>query len=305
MQQFSAQLPVSGEFSLRAAAGLRFGPTEGLAPESRPRMRLAFPVDGGQGYAGALLTQTDEPHGPVSVDLTLRDGAEPEVALAQVARIVSLDHDGAAWLRVGTVDPVLGELQRAHPGQRPVLFGSPYEAAAWSIISARRPAATARRVREELSFQLGDTFELDGETLPAFPQPAHLLELGDRFDGLNLEKLVRLREVAEAALRGELDVRALHALGPEAAYAEVQRLKGIGPFYATLIVVRASGFADALLMAPEPRVLGHAARLYGRSEAPTLQWLTALAESWRPFRTWATVLIRLAGDRGTTAGTKR
>ena len=29
--------------------------------------------------------------------------------------------------------------------------------------------------------------------------------------------------------------------------------------------------------------------------------MLAIAESWRPFRTWATVLIRLAGDRGTKA----
>lgn len=301
-QQHSAQLPVSGEFSLGAAAAFAFGPTEGTAPTAQRAMRLAFAVDGGRGYAGAVLTQPDEPYGPVNVELTLRDGARAQAALGQVARIVSLDHDGAAWLRVGKADPVLGELQRAHPGQRPVLFTSPYEAAAWSIISARRPLTASRRVRDELGLQFGETFELDGETLHAFPQPEHLLGLGDRFEGLNLEKLVRLRAVAEAALRGELDVPALHALGPEGAYVELQRLKGIGPFYAGLIVLRASGFADALLMAPEPKVLAHAARFYGRTKPPTLEWLAELAERWRPFRTWATVLIRLAGERGTTVG---
>ncbi len=34
------------------------------------------------------------------------------------------------------------------------------------------------------------------------------------------------------------------------------------------------------------------------SPAPlTLEGLTELAEPWRPFRTWVTVLLRLAGDR--------
>jgi DNA-3-methyladenine glycosylase II len=268
-------------------------------------MRLAFPVDGGHGYAGVVLRQADEPHGLVSVDLSLRDGADPKLALAQVARIVSLDHDGAGFLAVGHADPVLGQLQRAHPGQRPVLYGSPYEAAAWAIVSARRPTASARRVRAELSIQLGETFELDGETLHAFPQPEHLLELGDRFAGLNLEKLTRLRGVAAAAFDGELDARMLHALGPERAFAHVQQLNGIGPFYAGLIVLRATGFADALLPVPDSRMLGQAARFYGRTERPTPEWFADHAERWRPFRTWAAVLIRRAGDRGTTAGAGR
>jgi DNA-3-methyladenine glycosylase II len=301
----SAKLPVSGEFSLRAASTFAFGPTEGSAPVARDRLRLAFPVDGGRGYAGAVLHQDEEPHGAVTVDLTLRDGAEPKVALAQVARIVSLDHDGAGFEEIGRTDPVLGELQRAHPGQRPVLFGSPYEAAAWAIISARRPPAQGRRVRDELSLQFGDTFELEGETLHAFPQPKHLLELGDRFEGLNLEKLTRLRGVAGAAFDGDLDARMLHALGPERAFDELQRLNGIGPFYAGLIVLRATGFADALLPMPEPKVFAHAARYYGHPDEPTLEWLAELAERWRPFRTWAMVLIRVAGARGTPAGAMR
>lgn len=268
-------------------------------------MRLAFAVDGGRGYAGALLRQPHEPHGPVSVELTLRDGAPAQAALAQVARVVSLDHDGSGFLKLADRDPVIGELQRAHPGQRPVLFYSPYDAAAWSIISARRPAAQGRLVREELALQLGDSFELAGETLHAFPQPIHLAQLGDRFPGLNFEKLTRLRSVAEAALEGELDVDRLHEMGPERALEHVQKLDGIGPFFAGLIVVRGSGFADALLKTPEPKLLEHAARFYGLAGEPTLGWLQALAENWRPYRTWATVLIRVAGELGTVAGALR
>jgi DNA-3-methyladenine glycosylase II len=298
--QHAGELPVLGEFSLRAAAAFGFGPTD-ASPGNV--LRLAFAVDGGRGYAGAVLRQPDELSGPVSVRLTLRGGAPLEAAVAQVARVLSLDRDGTGFLRVGERDHVLGALQRAHPGQRPVLFYSPYEAAAWSIISARRPAAQGRRVRDELALQFGDSFELEGETLHAFPQPAHLVDLGDRFPGLNFEKLTRLRSVAEAALEGELDVAALHRMGPERAIEHVQKLNGIGPFYAGLIVVRASGFADALMQTAEPKLLANAARLYGRTDEPTIAWLTALAERWRPFRTWATVLIRLAGDRGTTLDT--
>lgn len=292
----TSELVPEGPFSLRAAAQFGFGPTAGGPPEFDGAMRLAFAVDGGRGYAGAVLRQ-GEPDGPVAVSLELREGADAGPALAQVARIVSLDHDGRAFLRVGERDRVIGALQREHPGQRPVLFHSPYEGAAWAIISARRPSAQAARVREALAAQHGATFELAGRALHAFPQPDRLLELPGAVPGLNDEKVARLRGVAQAAHEGRLDVAHLHALGPDAAYAEVQTLKGLGPFYAGLVVLRASGFADAPLRMVEPRVLARAGQLYGLPEPPTLDEFSELAEGWRPFRTWCMVLIRLGGDR--------
>lgn len=287
-----------GPFSLRAAAGFGFGPNEGRPPPWDGVMRLAFPVDGGRGHAGAVLRQA-QPDGPVAVEMTTTGGADTTVALAQVARTVSLDFDGQAFVAVGDRDPVLGALQQAHPGQRPVLFYSPYEAAAWSVLSARRPAAQGATVRAELGERHGATFELDGTTVHSFPQPDALAEIDDGFPGLNDAKVQRLRAIARAALDGQLDVARLHELGPEAAYEDVQRLPGIGPFYAGLIVLRATGFADALLPMPEHRGQSHIARYYGLDATPMAEQLAGLAERWRPFRTWALVLIRLAGERGT------
>ncbi len=285
-----------GRFSLRAAAEFGFGPNEGRTPTFDGAMRLAFPLDGARGYAGAVLRQ---PAGDGSVDVELAvsgAGADAEVALAQVRRIVSLDGDGDEFARVGERDPVIGRLQAEHPGQRPVLFHSPYEAAAWSIISARRPAAVAARVRTALGVALGETFTLAGQELHAFPQPDRLVSL-DEFPGLDATKLDRLRGVARAALDGELDVARLQSLGAEAAYSDVQRLKGLGPFYASLVVLRATGFADAPLSVAEPRALGHVGRLYSLGGPASLEQYLAIAQGWRPFRTWATVLVRVAADR--------
>ena len=52
------ELPVTGQFSLRAAAEFGFGPDEGRAAAFDGAMRLAFPVDPGAGYAGVTLTQS-------------------------------------------------------------------------------------------------------------------------------------------------------------------------------------------------------------------------------------------------------
>jgi DNA-3-methyladenine glycosylase II len=285
------ELAPRGPFDLRLLAGFGFGPTTGRGQPTEPVMRLAFCLDDLHGYAGAVLRQSDD--GIVSGQL---HGDGPAAAVeAQLRRILSLDHDGAAWLEVGGRDPVIGQLQRRFPGLRPPLFHSPYEAAAWAIISARRPARQAAAVRSEISERLGRPFDLDGERLAAFPTPRSLLEVGP-MKGLPEIKVERLRTVAEAALAGRLDPERLRSLTPEEALAELQQLPGIGPFYAMLILVRSTGHAD-VLPTGEPRVLASAAHYYTLDRPPSPERFAELAERWRPFRTWATVLLRYAGER--------
>ena len=283
-----------GPFSLRSAAEFAFGPNAQRTPAFDGAMRLAFGIDGGEGYAGVVVRQPGDA-GVLECEVHA-EGGDLRVIERQLARVLSLEQDGEAFLEVGRRDPVIGELQRVHHGQRPVLFYSPYEAAAWSVISARRQPAQAASLRHELGVALGRTFELAGEPVVAFPQPDRLLAAVS-VPGLSEEKIVRLRGVAQAALAGALDPGALRQLGPDAAWSALQEIRGIGPFYAGLIVLRATGFADALLPMPEPRVLRHAAQFYKLDAPPTLAEFTELAKTWQPFRTWATVLLRLAGDR--------
>ena len=78
--------------------------------------------------------------------------------------------------------------------------------------------------------------------------------------------------------------------------AGLQAIPGIGPFYSALIVIRGTGFTDVLPIG-EPRLRALATRLYGLPAEPDDAGLRALAEPWRPFRTWAAVLIRAAAAR--------
>ncbi len=285
----TAQLVPVGPFSLEAAATFGFGPTEGQPFRFDGAMRLAFPVDGGSGYAGAVLRQSAADK-EITVELQSTKTADPELALKQIARIISIDYDGNEFLGVGERDRVIAELQTRFPGHRPVLFHSPYEAAAWSIISARKPSATAARTRTAISERLGHSFTLAGQTIHAFPQPNALSDLTN-LPGLDQTKARRLHKIADAG--AELQADALKSRGPEDAFIYAQTLEGIGPFYASLIVLRATGFADAPLRIAEPRTLNYAAELYGDPQL-SLERLTQLAENWRPFRTWSTVLIRIA-----------
>ena len=279
-----------GPFSLELAAAFGFGPR--FSEGDDRLMRLAFALDGMRDYAGVVVRQ--EPAGMIRGEAHGLSEQSIEPVRRQVARILSLDHYGEAWLQVGERDPVIGRLQALYPGLRPVLFHSPYEAAAWAIISLRQGRRQATRVRDRIAARLGRGFELAGRRLHAFPLPDALTQL-DSEQGLSAAKAARLRALAARAQSGEVEAERLKSLGPERAQAEMRGLDGIGPFYASLIVIRACGFADVL--ANEPLLRKSAAHFYHLDGTPGPEEFELLADAWRPFRTWASVLLRYAGTR--------
>jgi DNA-3-methyladenine glycosylase II len=98
----------------------------------------------------------------------------------------------------------------------------------------------------------------------------------------------RLHGIARAALEGRLERESLLSMEPEEALAELRELPGIGPFYAALILLRAVGTTDVLATG-EPRLRGRVEELYDGAA------LEDVAERWRPFRTWVSVLLRAGG----------
>ena len=294
-----------GPFSLEESALFGFGQRADADWDSV--MRMAFCLDDFRTQAAVAVRQpevdgdvhvsitgvrSDGGHAPSSVD------ADPQTVAAvrrQVSRVLSLADDATGYMAVGQRDPVVARLQAAARGLRPPLFYSAYEAAAWSVLSARRPREQMLKLRQQLSESHGASFTIAGQPLSAFPTPEQLLAVSE-FSGLPSVKLERLHGVARAALDGWLDTDALRKLDPEEALGELQRIAGIGPFYANLIFIRATGVTDNL-PADEPRVRELAAQLYELPTVPTVAEFATLAEKWSPWRTWVVVLIRAASGR--------
>jgi DNA-3-methyladenine glycosylase II len=279
-------------FSLDAAAAFSFGPNTGRPSPDEGVMRLAFVTDDLRHHAGVELSQEADGTVIASID---SDGPVDAVT-RQVSRILSLDHPGREWLAAGERDRVVGCLQRDYAGLRPVLFHSPYEAAAWSIISARRQRTQAAALRTRIAREHGRTFTIAGEQVHAFPLPGRLLAL-DAISGVDGVRLQRLQGIARAALDGTLEPAPLREMEPELALRHLQTLTGIGPTYATLILLRSTGVTDVMTFG-EPRLPSYVSHFYdlGPAAASTGQ-LQAISDRWRPFRTWTAVLIRVAGDR--------
>ena len=288
------QLDIVGPFDLREVAMMGFGHRDERSFDGV--MRMAFCLDGDYErqvgveakQLGNRLEVLMQPAGdPLS-------GAEVGALGKQVARVISLDHDGEAFHQLCLADPVLAKVHARAPGFRPALFYSPYEAALWSIISARRARTQGITLRARMSEMYGAGFDLSGIRTLCVPTPSAVLEM-ESVPGLPADRLPRLHAVAEATQRGELDAERLRSMPPEDAQAELQRMPGIGPFYSSLIVIRACGHADAPSLG-EPRSRAAIQAAYGVDHELSDAELLALAETWRPFRTWVTVMMRALGS---------
>jgi DNA-3-methyladenine glycosylase II len=283
----SFRITPRGSFSLGAST--RF--LEGFTPASYSggsdpnHLHLAFPVEGSWETAGVCVRQSA---GGIVGDVF--GAAKADTVRSQVARILSLDIDGRGFEAIGEDDPVVASLLRKYPGLRPVLFWSPYEAAAWAIIGQRIRMVQAARIKQQLAERLGTVVDIHGQVVHAFPSP-QLLRALEGVPGLTASKLERLREIGRASLDGRLDAGMLRSRPAQDAIDALQQLPGIGGFSAELIVVRGAGHPDVFPRF-ERRLHGAMAESYGLGKEPSLERMEAIAEKWRPFRSWVGLLFR-------------
>lgn len=234
---------------------------------------------------------------PVGVRVTQHGGAVTVAAtrgagdvVAEVARILSLDVDATAVRQVVDRDRVVAELVAAAPGLRPVCFWTPWEAACWALLTQRTSMRTAAALKRRIGDELGTTVEVDGEALTAFPAPRTVLD-APRLPGVDPTKLDRVRALAAAALDGTLTTATLRGLAPDEARAALRALPGVGPFSADLILIRGAGAPD-VFTTNEPRLLAAVRRRYGLPDSAGVEDCRAIAERWRPLRSWVGFWLR-------------
>jgi DNA-3-methyladenine glycosylase II len=206
----------------------------------------------------------------------------------QIARMLGLDADADAWLAVGARDPVVGRLQAAFPGFFTAAKASPYDAATWAIIAPRMGMGAAAKLKMAMAERHGDAVTVHGRVLHVFPSP-EVLERLRHSPGLPEEKLERLRGIARAAKDGRLDADRLLRMSETEALSSLLTLRGVGPWAASHIYFRGAAPPDALPTA-EPRVLHGLAAAYGL-RAPSVETFRQMAEAWRPFRMWVSILL--------------
>jgi len=252
------------------------------------------------------------PHGPGTVALTpaeghvrcvlrLHDLRDLAAAVQRCRRLLDLDADPLATDAHLAADPLLAPLVQRTPGRRVPGTVDGAELAVRAVLGQQVSVASARTHAARLAAALGTPLEApDGGLTHTFPSPAAVADADPA-----LLAMPRARRDAVRALAGALADGSL-VLDPgtdrQAVYEELLRLRGIGPWTATYIAMRALGDPDAFPAGD----LGvrHALTRLGHPGDPAAA--AERAKRWRPWRAYAvqhlwTVGLEAAGTPGVPA----
>jgi 3-methyladenine DNA glycosylase/8-oxoguanine DNA glycosylase len=183
---------------------------------------------------------------------------------------------------LGTVIDRVGPLSfRVDPDLWRALVGS--------IVGQQLSVAAARTIRGRIA-ALGSG---------GFPTPAELLEQTEevlRGKGLSRAKALYVRDIAQAVITGEMDPVKVASLADEDVIAELIKLRGVGRWTAEMVLIFSLG-RENVLAVDDLGIRVAAQRLYGLEERPGGDRLLALGESWKPYRSYASLYLWRSLDR--------
>ncbi len=211
--------------------------------------------------------------------LQLEDLRDLAPAVQRCRRLLDLDADPQAIVAALSDSPLLAPLVRAAPGRRVPGHVDPMELAVRAILGQQVSVAGARTIAGRLAARYGKPLPSPSGSLTfAFPTPTALAEVNPNDLPMPSARKRALLALVNATNSGELDL----SLGADRDKSEAQlrALPGIGPWTAGYIRMRALGDPDVFL--PTDLGVRHALqRLDGAADAEKL------AESWRPWRSYA------------------
>jgi AraC family transcriptional regulator of adaptative response / DNA-3-methyladenine glycosylase II len=201
--------------------------------------------------------------------------------VARVRNVFDLDADVATIGAHLARDPLLAPLVAARPGLRAPGGWDGFELAMRAVMGQQVTVEAARRLLGQLARICGSPVAQDGPLAIAFPSPAEVARADLSPLGMPGARKQALHAIAAAALA---DPRLFEPADTiDDTVARLRTIRGVGDWTAHYIALRAAREPDAF-PAADVGLLRGAAR---RGQRPTPAALTARAETWRPWRTYA------------------
>ena len=239
------------------------------------RRSLALP----HGHATVACTPA---RGGVLAEFRLADLRDLAPAVARVRRLLDLDADPVAVAEVLGADPMLSPLVAARPGLRMAGSVDPHEIVVRAIVGQQVSVAGACTVVGRFVAQFGAAlgFE-DPELTHVFPSAARLGEVDPSSLSMPRARGAALVGVCQALAAGTLVLDP--GVDRAGLDAELQGLRGIGPWTAAYVLMRGLGDPDVMLSG-DLGVRHAVAALGGDDRARAIE---ARAHAWRPWRSYA------------------
>jgi AraC family transcriptional regulator of adaptative response / DNA-3-methyladenine glycosylase II len=215
----------------------------------------------------------------VECELQLEDLRDLTAAVQRGRRLLDLDADPEAVTGYLSADPVLGALAAGCPGRRSPGHVDGDELALRAVLGQQVSVAAARRLGAKLVAAYGKPLSRpDGPLTHCFPTAETLADADPATLAMPRARALALTGLASSLASGELSLDP--GADRERAQAQLLAMRGIGPWTAGYIRMRALSDPDAFLPG-DVGVREALARLGAVSNG------AELAEGWRPWRSYA------------------
>lgn len=216
--------------------------------------------------------------------LRLQDLRDLGPAIQRCRRLGDLDADAPGIAQALGDDPVVGQLVAAAPGRRVPGAVDGSELAIRAVLGQQVTIAAGRALGSALTAAAGTTCAVRDPKVPLhFPSPAAVRREGDVLR-MPTRRRETVRRLAAALDEGELTLDG--GADARSVIDELQAIRGIGPWTAGYIAMRALGDPDAY-----PADDAAVRRALHRRGIDTVPTRTAAAERWRPWRSYAVVQL--------------
>ncbi|HLY26580.1 MAG TPA: hypothetical protein VKQ72_09590, partial [Aggregatilineales bacterium] len=187
---------------------------------------LAFVVKSSGSLEQPRLDYTLYADQPISADLK-------SAALDRIRFYLSLDDDLKPFYAMASSDPCLAPIVERLYGLHQVKFITPFEIAAWAILTQRMPIPVARKVKDKIVARYGKSIEVNGEQLWAFPDADQLSAANpdDLLDMIHNERKVQYLGGISQAFQS-VDEQFLRSGDYDAVESWLRSIKGVGEWSA-------------------------------------------------------------------------
>ncbi|WP_226705049.1 AlkA N-terminal domain-containing protein [Microbulbifer elongatus] len=203
----------------------------------------------------------------------------------KLRRLFDLDADSDEIRGHLQADPLLKNVLKSSSGVRLPGAWDPFEYTLRAILGQQISVAAATTIAGRVASRYGETFDgPEGEALLLFPGPQQLRNADFSDIGVTRTRANTLRTFVAATLNGEID---FHESDLESFCTQMTALPGIGDWTAHYTAMRGLSMPDAFPASD----LGILIALGDGEDKATPKQALARAESWRPWRAYAALLL--------------
>jgi AraC family transcriptional regulator of adaptative response / DNA-3-methyladenine glycosylase II len=226
---------------------------------------------------GVLLIDNDEKNRSLNVNIDLDNSLYLFTILERVKRLFDLTADPMEINSSFGQDSSMKTIVEQNPGQRVPGSWDPFEISVRAIVGQQVSVKGATTIMGRIAKKYGCISEVG----LCFPTASELSKLDTTTLSMPQKRAQAIKDLSVLVASGELDLEASH--DPEKLVSQLVEIKGIGPWTAHYIAMRAIGDPDAFLHGDLVLLKVAKALFSVNNENELLEY----SSSWRPWRAYA------------------